>query len=212
MTSERRPGPSLHYWEPTRIDPNEIESRLERVLGDVFGQHGYWDVRVFELNAGLQFRVSVRIFDTGVDVMFEVRGFARQHEPANFLVRAVTSHVDNMIARLDVPAPPRTDPRTKLSMYAQYRGYSYDNGPQVQVAAFPQDANNQLLIAKLLELYLEERVVIDCHEIRIGSGVGEMVFVSPQALRAYIQEVSRNRIPALPVTQVATSHVRRVEL
>ena len=66
--------------------------------------------------------------------------------------------------------------------------------------------------ALLLELYLEERVVIDCQEIRIGSGIGEMVFVSPQALRAYLEQVARNRTPALAATQAVTSHIRRVEL
>ena len=214
MTSERRPGPSPNRWEPTRIDANEIESRLERVLGDVFGQHGYWDVRVFEINAGSQIRVSTRVFDTGVDVMFDVRSLVGQREPTSFLVGEVVSHVDTMIARLDVPGPSITAPRTKLSMYAHYRGYDYNNTPQpqVRVAPFPQDPNNQLLMAKLLELYLEERVVIDCQEIRIGSGIGEMVFTSPVALRAYLEDVALRRQPALPVPQVTTSHVRRVEL
>lgn len=97
-------------------------------------------------------------------------------------------------------------------MYAQYRGYAYNNAPQVRVAPFPQDANNQLLIAKLLELYLEQRVVIDCQEIRIGSGIGEMIFTSPVALRAYLEEVAQSRPRALPVPQVTTSHIRRIEL
>lgn len=99
-------------------------------------------------------------------------------------------------------------------MYAQYRGYAYNSAPQpqVRVVPFTQDANNQLLIAKLLELYLEERVVIDCHEIRIGSGIGEMIFTSPVALRAYLEEVAQSRPRALPVPQVTTSHIRRIEL
>ena len=157
---------------------------------------------MFEINAGSQIRVSTRVFDTGVDVMFDVRSLVGQREPTSFLVGEVVSHVDTMIARLDVPGPSITAPRTKLSMYAHYRGYDYNNTPQpqVRVAPFPQDPNNQLLMAKLLELYLEERVVIDCQEIRIGSGIGEMVFVSPQALRAYLEQVARNRTPALAAT------------
>lgn len=218
MTSERNPGRTTPFfsnpWLPDlQINISDLEASLEHALNLSYGGTGLWDVRVFQRNAH-QLRVSVRIFDVGVDIAIDSAQIrhASRGDQARYIGSEVSTHVSRMINGLDVPAPRGCDARTKLSMYAQSRGYAYNSVPQARVAPFPQDANNQLLIAKLLELYLEERVVIDCQEIRIGSGIGEMVFTSPVALRAYLEDVALRRQPALPVPQVTTSHVRRVEL
>jgi len=218
MTSERNSGRTVPFfqnpWLPhPRIDIGDLESRIENTLEAYYGQPGLWSVRVFETN-GYRLQVQVRIFDVGFEVMFDERSLRGRTsmDQYTYITSDISRHASTMIDNLNCPAPVGCDPSRKLRIYGQYRGHAYNEGPQVRVAPFPQDANNQLLVAKLLELYLEERVVIDCHEIRIGSGIGEMVFVSPQALRAYLEEVARNRTPALPATQAITSHVRRVEL
>ena len=218
MTSERNPGRTVPFfqnpWLPhPRIDIGDLESRIENTLEAYYGQPGLWSVRVFETN-GYRLQVQVRIFNVGFEVTFDqqsLRGRASADQHTD-IADEVGWRARTMIDNLNCPAPVGCDPRRKLRIYAQYRGFAYNEGPQVRVAPFPQDANNQLLIAKLLELYLEERVVIDCQEIRIGSGIGEMVFTSPVALRAYLEDVALRRQPALPVPQVTTSHVRRVEL
>jgi len=218
MTSERNPGRTTSFfsnpWLPhLQVNISDFEASLEHALNLSYGATGLWDVRVFQRNA-YEWRIAVGVFDVGIDIVIDttqIRHASAGHQ-ARYIGDEVSMHVSRMINNLDFPAPARCDARTRLSMYAQYRGYAYNNAPQVRVVPFPQDANNQLLIAKLLELYLEQRVVIDCHEIRIGSGIGEMVFTSPEALRAYLEEVARNRPRALPVPQVTTSHIRRVEL
>jgi len=218
MTSERNPvrtGPFFHNpWLPhPRINIADLESHIEDTLEAYYGQPGLWSVRVFETN-GYRLQVQVRIFNVGFEVTFDqhsLRGRTSMDQ-YTYITSDISRHASTMIDNLNCPAPVGCDPRRKLRIYAQYRGYAYNEGPQARVVPFPQDANNQLLVAKLLELYLEERVVIDCQEIRIGSGIGEMVFVSPAALRAYLEEVAQRRQPALPVPQVTTSHVRRVEL
>lgn len=220
MTSERNPGRTSPFfqnpWLPDmRVSISDLESSLEHALNITYGGTGLWDVRVFQRNA-YSLRVSVRIFDVGVEIALDTAQIrhASEGNQARYIGNEVSTHVSRMINNLNVPAPAGCDERTRLSMYAQYRGYAYSNAPQpqVRVVPFPQDANNQLLVAKLLELYLEERVVIDCQEIRIGTGIGEMIFTSPVALRAYLEEVALRRQPALPVPQVTTSHIRRIEL
>ena len=220
MTSERNPGRTVPFfqnpWLPhPRIDIGDLESRIENTLEAYYGQPGLWSVRVFETN-GYRLQVQVRIFDVGFEVTFDERSLRGRTsmDQYTYITSDISRHASTMIDNLNCPAPVGCDPSRKLRMYAQYRGYAYNNAPQpqVRVVPFPQDANNQLLVAKLLELYLEEQVVIDCHEIRIGTGIGEMIFTSPVALRAYLEDVARRRQPALPVPQVTTSHVRRVEL
>ena len=218
MTSERNPGRTGPFfsnpWLPDlRVSMSDLEASLEHALNVAYGGTGLWDVRVFQRNA-YRLGVSVRIFDVGADIALDtaqIRHVSGENQ-TRYIGNEVSTHVSRMINSLDVPAPVGCDARTKLSMYAQYRGYAYNGAPQVRVAPFPQDINNQLLIAKLLELYLEEPVVINCQEIRIGTGIGEMIFASPEALRAYLEEVARNRIPVLPMTQKPTSHIRRVDL